>query len=184
MSTTIGLRTGRHRQRGPTRRIRRVVGQVIREAPLSIAALGGAVCIVLTVLAFTGGYSLIMFKTGSMSPTIPAGSVALVREIPASEVAMGDVLTVDRPQKLPVTHRVIGIARGSSPDERIVTMRGDANEVADPAPYAIERGRVVLGSVPRLAPVIVWFGNPWVLGAITLGAAVLVTWAFWPRDTD
>lgn len=82
MSTTIGLRTGRHRQRGPTRRILRVVGQAIREAPLSIAALGGAVCIVLTVLAFTGGYSLIMFKTGSMSPTIPAGSVALVREIP------------------------------------------------------------------------------------------------------
>lgn len=170
-------RTGQGGLRGAAR----LSGRVLRETLLTVAALGGAVCIVLVILAFAGGFSLIMFKTGSMSPTIPAGSVALVREIPASEVRVGDVLTVDRPEALPVTHRVTGVEPGFHPEERVITMRGDANEAEDPAPYSIDRGRVVLGSVPHLAHVIVWFGSPWVLGAIALGAAALVTWAFWPR---
>ncbi|MBK0418867.1 hypothetical protein JD276_07455 [Leucobacter sp. CSA1] len=163
-------------------RAARAVARALRETLLTIAALGGAACIVLVILAFAGGYSLVMFKTGSMSPTIPAGSVALVREIPAGEVSVGDVLTVDRPGSLPVTHRVTSVAAGPSAAERVITMRGDANDVEDPLPYTIERGRVVVGSVPHLAHVIVWFGSPWVLGGITVGAALLVTWAFWPRD--
>ncbi|MGY1551867.1 signal peptidase I [Microbacterium sp. A588] len=159
------------------------VGRILREALLTLAALGGVICIVMTVLAYTGGFSLIMFKTGSMSPTIPAGSVALVQEIPASEIAVGDVVTVDRPAGLPVTHRVTSVATGSTTNERLITMRGDANETEDPAPYAVADVRIVRGSVPQLAHVIVWFGNPLVLGALSVGAAVLVTWAFWPRES-
>ena len=56
-----------------------------------------------------------MFKTGSMSPTITAGSVALVREIPASEINVGDVVTVDREDALPVTHRVTSIVYPGPP---------------------------------------------------------------------
>jgi signal peptidase len=156
-------------------------GRWIREILLTLAALGGVVCIVLTLLAFTGGYSLIMFKTGSMSPTIPAGSVALVQKVPASELEVGDIVTVDRAGTLPVTHRITSISPGGSDTQRVVTLRGDANETDDPAPYTITDARIVLGSVPHLAYVIVWFGNPWVLGTITLAAAALVTWAFWPR---
>lgn len=164
-----------------TRRIA-FAGRILREALLMIAALAGAACIVLVILAFTGGYSLIMFKTGSMSPTIPAGSVALVQKIPAAEIAVGDVITVDRPGALPITHRVTSVSDSTSDVQRVITMRGDANEVDDPLPYTISEGRIVRGSVPHLAHVIVWFGNPIVLGGITIGAAILVTWAFWPRD--
>jgi len=158
------------------------VGRVVREVVLTVLALGGVACIVLVVLAFTGGYSLIMFKTGSMSPTIPAGSVALVQEVPASALAVGDVVTVDRPGDLPVTHRVTSVSDGQSADQRKITMRGDANDADDPLPYTVSDARIVRGSVPYLANVIVWFGNPFVLGGITIGAAVLVTWAFWPRE--
>lgn len=157
-------------------------GRILREVLLTLAALGGAACIVLVILAFTGGYSLIMFKTGSMSPTIPAGSVALVQEVPAGEVAVGDIVTVDRPAALPITHRVTDVIDGASPEERVITMRGDANEAEDPLPYTITDARIVRGSVPYLAHAIVWFGNPMVLGGITIAAAILVTWAFWPRE--
>lgn len=158
------------------------VGRILREVLLTLAAVGGVICILLTVLAFTGGFSLIMFKTGSMSPTIPAGSVALVQKVPASDIGVDDVVTVERPAALPVTHRVTSVADGSTPSERIITMRGDANGAEDPAPYTIEDARIVRGSVPHLAHVIIWFGNPIVLGALTIGAAGLVTWAFWPKD--
>lgn len=158
-----------------------LAGRVVREVVLTVLALGGVACIVLVILAFTGGYSLIMFKTGSMSPTIPAGSVALVQQISAAELVVGDIVTVDRPDDLPVTHRITGIDDGPSADQRTFTMRGDANNADDPLPYTVSDVRIVRGSVPHLANVIVWFGNPFVLGGITIGAAVLVTWAFWPR---
>jgi signal peptidase len=69
-----------------------------------------------------------------------------------------------------------------SGDVRTITMKGDANAEPDPAPYTVSQVRLVMGSVPGLARVIVWFANPLVLGALTIGAAALVTWAFWPRD--
>lgn len=159
----------------------RVVGRGVREVLLTLAALGGVICIVLVIMAFAGGFSLIMFKTGSMTPTIPAGSVALVQKIPASEIAVGDVVTVDRTDALPITHRVTSVQPGEGEGTRIITMKGDANDVEDPAPYTVADVRIVRGSVPDLANVIVWFGSPWVLGGVTLGASLLVVWAFWPR---
>lgn len=149
---------------------------------LWLAALGGVVCITLVILAYTAGITLIMFKTGSMSPTIPAGSVAVVQKIEAREFTIGDVITIDRPGDLPVTHRVTSISEGAAADERVITMKGDANDVEDPAPYTVTSGRIVLFSIPGLATVIVGLGNPYVLGGITLAAAALVIWAFWPRE--
>lgn len=149
---------------------------------LNLAALGGLICIVLVVLAWMFNISLIMFKTGSMSPTIPAGSLAVVQRVPASDMKIGDIITVDRPGDLPVTHRVTNIAPGSTVEQRIITMRGDANPVDDPFPYVVETARSTLWHVPGLAKVVVWFGNPWIMGGITIAAAGLVTWSFWPRD--
>lgn len=151
-------------------------------ALLNAAALGGLLCIVLVILAWCFNISLIMFKTGSMSPTIPAGSVAVVRQVPAAEIKTGDIITVDRPGDLPVTHRVTGIEPGPTDAQRVITMRGDANPVDDPFPYTVETVRNTLWHVPGLAKMVVWFGNPWVLGGITVAAATLVTWSFWPRE--
>jgi len=154
---------------------------VLSEVLLWLAALAGLICIVLVVLAFTAHITLIMFRTGSMSPTIPAGSVAVVQQIPAGQVHVGDVVTVDRPGQLPVTHRVRMVADGASATQRLITLRGDANAQDDPAPYPVSTVRIVRFAVPGLAPVIVAFGNPFVLGGLTLGATALVIWAFWPR---
>lgn len=153
---------------------------------LNVAAFLGALCIFLVILAGVFGISIMMFKTGSMSPTIPAGSIAFVREAPATEIEVGDVVTVSRGDDvLPVTHRVVNIL-GTYEATGIVTfeMQGDANEVVDPTPYSVAEVRIVMFSVPGLARVIGWFGNPYVLGALTVAATTLVVWAFWPRRND
>ncbi|WP_157535787.1 S26 family signal peptidase [Microbacterium sp. Root166] len=165
------------------RRDERSWGAVLGDGALTVAAVLGAVCIALVIVAAIFDVRIILFSTGSMSPTIPAGSAAIVRHIPADEIAVGDVVTVDRPGKLPITHRVTSVAEvpDASAEMRRITMRGDANAVDDPLPYDVERVRLVVGSVPGIAPVIASMGNPWVLGTITVCATVLVVWVFWPR---
>ncbi|MCU1510118.1 MAG: hypothetical protein JWQ12_2383 [Glaciihabitans sp.] len=147
---------------------------------LTLAAAGGAICIVLVILAVVFHISLVMFKTGSMSPTIPQGSVALVRQVPASEVKVGEVVTVSRTGQLPISHRVTSVKPGDTAGTRILTLRGDANPTDDPVPYTVHSASVVFWSAPGVAYFIVWLSNPLVAGAIALGVSALVTWAFWP----
>ncbi|MCI0159282.1 hypothetical protein KNO15_21490 [Leifsonia shinshuensis] len=151
------------------------------DALLTLAAAAGALCIVGAILAVVFHVGLILFSTGSMSPTIPAGAVALVRAIPASEVRPGDVVTVDRPGELPITHRVVSaIPAGNGITELV--LRGDANAADDPAPYRVTQVRIVVASVPGGAQAVAFASSPVFLGAATLGAAALVGWAFWPRE--
>ncbi len=152
----------------------------VGDLALAVAAAFGVLCIVATLTAVFGGISLILFSTGSMTPTIPAGSVAVVRTIAAEEVQVGDVVTVERPGRLPVTHRVQAVEMAAGAD-RVLTLRGDANESDDTETYRVDSVRIVLLSVPGLAPWIAGSGNPLVLGSLTTGAALLVLWAFWPR---
>jgi signal peptidase len=160
------------------RTARSVVGNIL----LNIAAAGGVLCILAVIASIGFDITLIMFKTGSMSPTIPTGSLAVVRQIPASEIKVGDIVTVDRAGQPPITHRVTSVLPADG-DKRSITMRGDANPSADPAPYTIDHARIVLASFPGLAYVVVALSNPLILGATTVGATALVAWAFWPRTS-
>lgn len=157
---------------------------LIRSTVLNVAAAGGVLCIAWVVAALVFHLSLIMFRTGSMSPGIPAGSLALVREIPATEARVGQVVTVDRPGLLPVTHRVVrvDVPPGSHPGSPVeLTLKGDANPTADPAPYRVSTVREVVWSQPGLARIVVWMGHPAVIGTLTIATTALVTWVFWPR---
>jgi signal peptidase len=117
-----------------------------------------------------------------MEPTIPTGSLAVVHEIPASQAHIGDIVTVDRPGQLPVTHRVTSVTPVAG-GEASITLRGDANPTDDVAPYVVKTVRIVWTWIPGWARVVVWFSNPLVLGGLTVGATALVTWAFWPRNS-
>lgn len=137
-------------------------------------------CILASVAAVVFHLGLILFRTGSMSPEIPAGAVALVRQIPATDAHVGDVVTVDRPGALPVTHRVVS-THPLGGDRAELVLRGDANPQNDPAPYRVATVRIVLWSMPGGAQLIGFLSSPLFLGTATLGATALVAWAFWPR---
>ena len=116
-------------------RVTRRMWAHLEEVVLTILAALGVVCIIATIAAFTLNISLIMFKTGSMSPTIPAGSLAVVRQIPASDIKVGDVTTVSRSEgQLPVTHRIVSVSPVVG-DTYSIEMKGDANDSPDAQPY-------------------------------------------------
>ncbi|WP_291799260.1 signal peptidase I [Brevibacterium sp.] len=167
----------------PRRAPRRRALSLLLGGVLNAAAVGGAICILLVILAVAMHISLILFRTGSMDPTIPQGSLAVVKEIPASEVSVGDIVTVDREGRLPVTHRVIGLEDTDGGATRL-TLQGDANPVPDPAPYDVTTVRTVLFAVPGLAAPVAALGSPYVLGSVTLAVSALVVWALWPRRRD
>src|SRR5690606_29726310 len=148
----VRLAMSRHRRTRtrPRRRLLSRVGSLL----LTLLSALGLVCIALVVLGLVMNVSLVMFSTGSMAPTIPAGSVALVQEVPANEIEVGDVVTVERAGRLPVTHRVIEILAVDG-ETATFTMQGDANADPDTDPYTADRVRIVHGSVPGLARVVV-----------------------------
>ena len=90
-------------------------GQVAIDVALWTLGIIGLMSLLAAIAAYIWGYSIILFSTGSMSPTIPAGSAALVQRVPASEVHVGDIVTVDRQDALPITHRVTSITPGTGP---------------------------------------------------------------------
>jgi signal peptidase len=160
-----------------------VAAAVVRNVLLNLAAIAGSICIVLVVLAFVFHVTLIMFRTGSMTPTIPTGSVAVVQRIDAREVRVGDIVTVDRSGQLPVTHRVV--SADAHPGGTVtLQLKGDANAEPDPGTYDVTTVRRVVWHAPRLAYVIVWLSQPVVMGGLTLAIAGLVTWVLWPRHEE
>lgn len=164
-------------------RDRKSVWAIVEDGVMTVLAVLGVICIGATVAAFTLNISLIMFKTGSMSPTIPTGSLAVVREIPAADIRIGDVTTVPRGDGLlPVTHRVVS----STPvggGVYSITMKGDANDSPDAQPYEVTEVRKVLWHAPGLAFVVSTVSQPTYMAGITVAASLLVVWAFWPRST-
>lgn len=178
--------------------------RAVADAPMSAAASGGwksfrdsLVDVILWTLGGLGllsllaavaahlfGFSIVLFSTGSMTPTIPAGSAALVRLLPAADLRVGDITTVERQNLLPITHRITSIEPiEGSPSARVITMRGDANDQDDPEPYVITNARLVMASVPGVAELFTGMRNPLLMLVLTLLVGGLVTWAFWPRQT-
>lgn len=153
---------------------------------LDVLAVAGTLCLLGVAVGATFQLSILMFRTGSMDPTIPAGSVAIAREIPAADISPGDVVTVDRgPDVLPLTHRVTEVsATDPRTGQTTFRMRGDANLADDPARYTETDVRLVMFSVPGGAAILQRFAHPMVLGGLTVLTSVLVGWAFWARDDD
>lgn len=164
---------------------KKAVRKWVRESLLTVTAVIGALSITAVFASAFFGLSLVVFRTGSMAPTIPTGSVAVVREIPATSLRVGDIAMVQRQgAALPVTHRVTGIEPDAgTPGGVVLSMKGDNNAVPDPVTYPVTTAREVMFSVPGLGRVLVWFRQPFLLVVIAIAVAALVTWTFWPESS-
>ena len=107
--------------------------------------------------------------------------LAVVRQIPASDIKVGDVTTVSRGEgQLPVTHRVVSVTPVGG-GTYSVEMKGDANDSPDAQPYEVTEVKKVLWHAPGLAFVVAAVSQPKYMAGITVAASILVVWAFWPR---
>ena len=120
---------------------------------LLLLAVVGALAVVVVLPRAVDGAALTVL-TGSMSPSIPAGSVVVVQPVDPRTLRVGDVVTYqERPGRSAfVTHRITAIDETADPVS--LTTKGDANRGADsrPVPVTSVRGRVLL-AVPHLGAV-------------------------------
>lgn len=82
------------------------------------------------------GYSFLQVATGSMEPTIPTGSLIIVKKTDPDAVKVGDVICFYSSdpmiEGIPNTHRVTGISTENG--TTMFTTRGDAGTSDDPYP--------------------------------------------------
>lgn len=145
-------------------------------AVLDTAAAVGLVCGLAAVALLLAGWRPVVLVSGSMSPAMPTGTLVLTRPVPASEVEVGDVVTLPVPgSDTRVTHRVTGLR--TEDGTTWATLRGDANEADDAPPYPL--GGTVLraaASVPGLGRAVT--GTP--ATVLVVGATALVVVALLP----
>jgi signal peptidase I len=156
--------------------MRRSLGAVRRttsQAALTLSAAVGCACLVAGVLAPLFGFRPLIFQSGSMSPTIPTGSLALAKLTDPHELKVGDIITVPWGDKF-VTHRIVKI--GHVDRMLLVTLKGDGNKKPDAAQYRISSPVPrVLGSVAGAGTVLAWFTHA--PGVYVLAAyVVLLLW--------
>lgn len=118
------------------------------------SSLGGwmvaAILCVIVVWASTGllGIQPTTVVSGSMKPTMDVGDMAIIREVPASSIEVGDIIQFWRDEEM-VIHRVTDIYEGGN--ERLFVTKGDANPEPDVplvSPSQV-RGKVVL-NIPKV----------------------------------
>jgi signal peptidase I len=93
-------------------------------------AVCGAV-IVAILLPAALGLQRYVITGGSMTGSIPRGSVAYARLVPVRSLETGDIITFVPPGMAnPVTHRIVSVS--TKQGQRVFRTKGDFNEVADP----------------------------------------------------
>ena len=159
--------------------------RVAKDALLGLAGLVGLACILWLLASALFGASLVVFRTGSMAPTMPTGTAAIAVPIAGADIAPGDVVMVARDGGLPVTHRVMTVDPDPGVDGGVVlSLRGDANDVDDPAIYHVTEAVKIVFPVPGLGTAVELSRTPLFLGAATMLVAALVVWAFWPKRQE
>ena len=130
-------------------------GRWLSRWTLDVAAAVGVTCVVVSLLAPALGFRALIFQSGSMSPTIPTGSLGIARLTDPQELRVGDIVTVPFAEKF-VTHRIVKI--GHVGRELVVTLKGDGNRQADPTPYRVPSAvpRTV-AHAPTAGTVLGWF---------------------------
>lgn len=76
-------------------------------------------------------YQALVVRSGSMTPTIPTGSLVVYHKVQASELKVGDIIVFNKPNdpSEKVTHRIFRIETG--PHGKYFLTKGDANLVPD-----------------------------------------------------
>ncbi len=140
---------------------------------LDIGAVLGLICILSAVCAGLFGLRPLIFRSGSMEPSISTGALALSQAVPAGDVKVGDVVSVLNGQNVRVTHRVFAVAPASDGVE--LTLKGDANQSADAETYTVTSVDRVLLDVPKVGYLVVLLTGP--VGILAGGALVITIWS-------
>ena len=153
---------------------RRFATLATRMASYAVIGAVSIVLIVSVVVPRIAGAQPYTIETGSMQPTLPPGTLVVVKPIDSHDIGIGDVITYQlRPgEPAVVTHRVVaqGVDGGGRP---VFWTRGDANSATDARPVRSVQVRGKLWySVPYIGYVGALLGptpRSWLLRAAITG---------------
>lgn len=147
----------------------------LRELALTAGAIVGVLCIVLALASMVFGLTPLVFRSGSMSPTIGTGALGFARTVPAGEIREGDVVSIVNDAGTRITHRVVD-AQPAGGEAAALTLKGDANQVADLTPSVVTSAERVFFHVERLGYVVSWLSSPAAafLGGLLAGVLLMV----------
>lgn len=170
--------TGRHRSSSAPRTHER---HVFQDVVFLVAGCAGMLAVAWLVFSAITGATIILFMTGSMSPSIPAGGASLSMPASAADLRVGDIVTAQIDDAgLPVTHRIVSIAQTGDSNTRALVLQGDDNATSDLFPYVVDEvPRVVIGGA-GWGTALTIARSPIVIGTMTFAIAALCGWAFWP----
>ena len=108
------------------------VGQVIAWAVITAVVALLAVSVVIPRVTGATPYTIL---TSSMTPSMPPGTLVVVKPVDVDQVGIGSVITfqLESGKSTVVTHRVVG-AGITAKGEQVFTTQGDANDSPDADP--------------------------------------------------
>jgi signal peptidase I len=169
------------RIRSVEQRTRPRVREWLKHSLIALAGLLGVIAILVTVAPFFG-WTVVRLATGSMAPSFPTDSLLITRAVSASSVAVGDIVTVQRAGRLPITHRVVAIAPAAS-GVSALTLKGDDNTSADTYPYLTKSVGLVVAGIPWGGAIFAELHSTVGLAGLTVFATFIVLWAWWPSSS-
>jgi signal peptidase len=136
--------------------MRRALTRVFSTLAFGLLVVVVALLVLIALAPRALGWQLVVVSGGSMSPTIPFGSVAVLETVSSEDLHAGDVVMYPSGNgKSMITHRILSI---SSVDG--ITTKGDANPTADIDPISASsvRGRYLF-HVPWFGYFVHWMGT-------------------------
>lgn len=130
----------------------------VQNVALTVGAILGSLCLLAALAAFGFGVKPLMFKSGSMEPTIATGALALSFPVSASDIVVGDIVSTENAAGTRITHRVAAVAPAANYTK--LTLKGDANDVVDAEIYAVTEVDRIFWSVPLLGYAVAWLSSP------------------------
>ena len=103
-----------------------------------LIGLAVLLAVALVGVRFTG-LDLYVVLSGSMEPAYKTGSLIYVKEVDASALAVGDVITYRLDSDTVATHRIVGVTQEDG--ETAYRTKGDANEIEDGS--SVKAGQVI-----------------------------------------
>ncbi|MGW8483478.1 signal peptidase I [Microbacterium sp. NPDC055903] len=161
-------------------------GQVRRVLTWAVLFLVCALAFLTVVVPLVLGAQSYTVLTGSMRPGIPPGALIAVRDAPIHDIRVGDVITYQLRSGEPevVTHRVVGTGVDGA-GERILTTKGDDNNVADEEPVRdVQIRGVVVYAIPWLGYLSIWATPSIKSIVVTVIGVSAIGWGAWMLMKD
>ncbi|WP_082582053.1 signal peptidase I [Aeromicrobium sp. Root236] len=132
--------------------------RAVREVVLTVGAVLGVLCLLSGVAAIAFHIKPIVFESGSMSPAVDTGALGISRTVPASDIKVGDVVTVLTDKGVRVTHRVTDVSHNGS--KASLVLKGDANNVPDDDVYVVKSAPRLMFDIPKAGYVVSFISGP------------------------